>query len=62
MIRSIPDVFCLLRRSSSDEPTLKHLLRGESDTLSLGDVGKDDWVNFNPKGVGFYRVSYPKVE
>lgn len=55
-------MFCLLRRSSSDEPTLKHLLRGESDTLSLGDVGKDDWVNFNPKGVGFYRVSYPKVE
>ncbi len=48
-------------KSSPEKPLLSHLLKEESDSLELKGVGQGEWVNLNPRGIGFYRVVYPKV-
>jgi len=39
--------------------TFSFLLTEREQTITLNDVGVSEWVKFNPRQTGFYRVHYP---
>ncbi len=53
--------FNVTSRSSPKVPIHSGLLIGDECTFNLKnlDITKD-WINVNPSGVGFYKVSYPR--
>lgn len=49
-------------QSGKDEIVFKSVFEEQELEITIEkNISKDDWINFNPSGIGFYRVKYPEV-